>query len=240
MYSFPDLEPVCCSMFSSNCCFLTCIQISQEAGQVVWYFHLSQNFPLFIVIHTVKGFGIVNKAEVDVFQELCCFFDDPADVGNLITGSSAFSKSRLNIWSSWFTYFWSLAWRILSITLLACSPGDLPNPGIKPRSPALQVDSLPAEPQGKPNNAGVGSLSLLQGIFPTQESNQSLLHFRQILYQLSYERLSLSAQLLFPTMAIINILPTLWPSDSRTFLSELSEYCFPLHQETVSIMWGFF
>ena len=89
-------------------------------------------------------------------------------------------------------------------------------------------------------NTGVGSLSLLQGIFPTQESNQSLLHFRQILYQLSYERLSLSAQLLFPTMAIINILPTLWPSDSRTFLSELSEYCFPLHQETVSIMWGFF
>ena len=98
MYSFPYLEPVCCSMSSSNCCFLTCIQISQEAGQVVWYFHLFQNFPQFIVIHTVQGFGIVNKAEVDVFQELSCFFDDPVDVGNLITGSSAFSKSRLNIW----------------------------------------------------------------------------------------------------------------------------------------------
>ena len=96
MYSFPDLESVCCSMSSSNCCFLTCIPISQEAGQVVWYSHLFQNFPQFVVIHTVKAFGIVNKA--DVFLELCCFFDDPADVGNLISGSSAFSKSSLNIW----------------------------------------------------------------------------------------------------------------------------------------------
>ena len=67
------------------------------------------------------------------------------------------------------------------------SPGDLPNPGIKPRSPSLQADSLPAEPQGKPNNTGVGSLSLLQQIFPTQESNQGLLHCRRILYQLSYQ-----------------------------------------------------
>ena len=85
-------------MSSSNCCFLTCIQVSQEAGQVVWYCHLFQNFPQFIVIHTVKGFGIVNKAEVDVFLELSCFFHDPADVGNLISGSSAFSKTSLNIW----------------------------------------------------------------------------------------------------------------------------------------------
>ena len=95
MYFFPNSEPVCCSMSSSNCCFLTCIQISQEAGQVVWYSHL---FPQFVVIHTVKGFGIVNKAEVDVFLEFSCFFYDPADVGNLISGSSAFSKSSLNIW----------------------------------------------------------------------------------------------------------------------------------------------
>ena len=65
---------------------------------MVWYAHLFQNFPQFIVIHTVKGFGIVNKAEVDVFLELSCFFDDPADVGNLISGSSAFSRTRLNIW----------------------------------------------------------------------------------------------------------------------------------------------
>ena len=77
-------------MSSSNYCFLTCIQVSQEAGQVVWYSHLSQNLPRFIVIHTVKGFGIVNKAEVDVFLELSCFFDDPTDVGNLISGSLSF------------------------------------------------------------------------------------------------------------------------------------------------------
>ena len=64
---------------------------------MVWYSHLSQNFPQFIVIHTVKGFGIVNKAEVDVLLELSCFFHDPADVGNLISGSSAFSKTSLNI-----------------------------------------------------------------------------------------------------------------------------------------------
>ena len=98
MYSFSYLEPVCCSMSSSNLCFLTYIQISQETGQVVWYSHLFQNFPQFIVIHTVKGFGVVNKAEVDVFLELSCFFDDPVDVGNLISGSSAFSKSSLNTW----------------------------------------------------------------------------------------------------------------------------------------------
>ena len=65
---------------------------------MVWYSHILQNFPQFFVIHTVKGFGIVNKAEIDVFMELSCFFDDPADVGNLISGSSAFSKSSLNIW----------------------------------------------------------------------------------------------------------------------------------------------
>ena len=85
-------------MSSSNCCILTYIQASQEAGQVSWYSHLFQNFPQFIVIHTVEGFGIVNKAEIDVFLELSCFFDDPADVGNLISGSSAFSKTSLNIW----------------------------------------------------------------------------------------------------------------------------------------------
>ena len=86
-------------MSSSNCCFLTCIQVSQEAGQVVWYAHLFQNFPQFIVIHTVKGFGTVNKAEIDVFfLEFSCFFNDPADVGNLISCSSALSKTTLNIW----------------------------------------------------------------------------------------------------------------------------------------------
>ena len=88
----PDLELVCCSMSSSNCCFLTCIQISQEAGQVVWFPISFKNFPHFVVIHTVKGFGIVNKAKVDVFLEFSCFFNDPMDVGNLISGSSTFLK----------------------------------------------------------------------------------------------------------------------------------------------------
>ena len=96
MYSFPNLKPVCYSMSSSNCCFLTCIQISQEAGHGVWYSHLIKNFPQFVVIHTVKGFGMVNKAEIDVFLKVSCFFDDSMDVGNLISGSSAFSKSSLN------------------------------------------------------------------------------------------------------------------------------------------------
>ena len=85
-------------MSGSNCCFLISIQISQEACQVVWCSHLFQNFPQFVVIHTVKGFGTVNKAEIDVFLELFCFFYDPTDIGNLIIGSSAFSKSSLNIW----------------------------------------------------------------------------------------------------------------------------------------------
>ena len=97
-YSFSNLEPVHCSVSGSNCCFLICIQISQEAGQVVCSSHLLKNFPQFAVVHTVKGFGIVNKAEVDAFLELSCFFYDPTSVDNLISGSSAFSKSSLNIW----------------------------------------------------------------------------------------------------------------------------------------------
>ena len=101
MYSFPNFEAVYCSMFSSNCCFLTSIQVSQEAGKVFWYSYLFKNFPQFIVIHTVKGFSIVNEA--DIFLEFPCFFNDAMDVGNLISGSSAFSKSSLYIWISWFT-----------------------------------------------------------------------------------------------------------------------------------------
>ena len=138
MYCFSYLEPVCCSMSSSNCCFLTCIQVSQEAGQVVWYSHLFQNFPQFVVIHTVKGFGIVNKAELDAFLKLSCFIDNPADVGNLISGSSVFSKTSLNIWSftvhvllkpglenfeHYFTTVWDacnyvVVWAFFSITFL--------------------------------------------------------------------------------------------------------------------------
>ena len=85
-------------MSDSNCCFLTCIQISQEAGKMVSYSHLFQNFPRFFVIHTVKSFNVVNEAEVDVFLEFSCFFCNPTDVGNLVSGFSAFSKSSLNIW----------------------------------------------------------------------------------------------------------------------------------------------
>ena len=98
-YSFSYLEPVCCSMSSSDCSFLTWIQVSQEAGQVVWYSHLFQNLPRFIVIHTVKGFGKVNKAEIDIFLELSSFSNDPADVSNLTSGLSALSKTSLNIWN---------------------------------------------------------------------------------------------------------------------------------------------
>ena len=98
MYSFPNLEPVCCSKSGSNCCFLTYIQISQDAGKVVLYSHHFKKFPQFVVIHTVKDFSVVNKAEVHVFLELSCFLDDPTDDGNLISDSSAFSKSTLNSW----------------------------------------------------------------------------------------------------------------------------------------------
>ena len=85
-------------MSGSNCCFLTCIQISQEASKVVWYSHLLKNFPQAVVIHIVKAFGIVNETEIDAFLGLSCFFYDSVDIGNLISGSSAFSKSSLYIW----------------------------------------------------------------------------------------------------------------------------------------------
>ena len=98
-------------MSSSNCCFLSCVQISQEAAKAAWYSHLFKDFPQFVVIHTVKGFGVVNKTKVDVFLEVSCFFYHPGDVGNLVSSSSAFSKgsftsgslnafSILNIWFS--------------------------------------------------------------------------------------------------------------------------------------------
>ena len=98
MYSFLDLELVCCSMSSSNCFFLTYIQVSQEVGKVVWYAHPFKNFPLLVVIHTVKGFGVVNEAEFGVFLKYSCTSSDPTDVDNLIPDSSGFSLSSLNIW----------------------------------------------------------------------------------------------------------------------------------------------
>ena len=85
-----------------------------------WYSHPFKNFPQSTVIHTVKGFSVVNEAEVDVFLEFSCFFYDPVDIGNLISGSSAFSKTSLNIWKFMVHVLLNLAWRILSITLLVC------------------------------------------------------------------------------------------------------------------------
>ena len=158
MYSFLNLEPGCCSMSGSNCCFRTCIQISQVAGPVIWYSHLFQNFPQFIVIHTVKGFSVVNKAEVDVFLELSRFFYDPTDVGNLISGSSSFSKSTLNIWKfsvhillkprlGNFEHYFASVWVSESHSVVSKS---LPPHGLY-------------SPWNSPGQyTGVGSLSLLQ------------------------------------------------------------------------------
>jgi len=85
-------------MSSSNCCFLTCIQVSQEADKVVWYFHLFKNITHIFIVHTVKGFSLVKEGEADVFLELSWFFDDSTDVGNLMSGSSDFSICSLYIW----------------------------------------------------------------------------------------------------------------------------------------------
>ena len=119
-YSFSYLEPGCCSMSTSNCCFLTCIQVSQGAGQVVCYSHLFQNFLQFIVTHTVQGFGIVNKAEIDVFWNSLAFsvICQMLAIWSLVP--LPFLKSAWTSGISQFTYCWNLAWRILSITLLAC------------------------------------------------------------------------------------------------------------------------
>ena len=112
MYSLPYLEPVHCSMSDSNCCFLTCIHISQEAGKMVWYSHLFKNFPQFVVIHTVKDFAVVNKAEVDVFLELSCFLMIQQMLAIWSLVPLPFLKPAWTSGSSQFTYCWSLAWRI--------------------------------------------------------------------------------------------------------------------------------
>ena len=99
MYTIPNFEPVLCSMFSSKVCFLTCIQVSQEAGKVVWYSHIFRNFPHFAVIHTVKVFRVVTEAEANVSLEFSYLPPDLTNIGNLISGSSAFSKFGLYIWN---------------------------------------------------------------------------------------------------------------------------------------------
>ena len=125
-------------MSGCNCCLLTCIKVSQDAGKMIWYSHFLMNFPQSVVIHTVKGFSIVNEAEEDVFPEFSCFFFDPPDVGNLISGSSAFSTSSFNIWkfsvhkmlkvhlenfehyfaSMWNEYNWVVVWTFFGIAFL--------------------------------------------------------------------------------------------------------------------------
>ena len=119
-------------MSSYNCCFLTSIQISQKAGQVIWYSHLLNNFPQFVVIHTVKSFGIVNKAEVDIFLELSCFFVDPMDVGNLTSGSSAFLNPAWTSGSSQFTYCWRIT----------CSPRDSQESSPTPQFKGINSSAL--------------------------------------------------------------------------------------------------
>ena len=121
MYSFPKLELVRCSMSSSNCCFLPCIQIFQEIAKMVWYSHLLKNFPQFVVIHTAKGFSIVNEAEVDVYLEFSFVFSiiqRTLAIWSLVP--PPFLNPAWTFVSSRFTYCWSLAWRILNITLLVC------------------------------------------------------------------------------------------------------------------------
>ena len=120
MYSFPSLEPFCCFMSGYNCCFLTCIQISQKAGKVVWYSHLLKNFLQFVVIHTVKGFGIVNKAELDVFWNSLAFLMIQRVLAIWSLVPLPFLTPFWTSGSSWFIHCWRLAWRILSITLLTC------------------------------------------------------------------------------------------------------------------------
>ena len=112
-----NFETVHCSLSSSDCCFLTCLQISQEAGKVVWYSQLFKNFPQFAVIHTVKGFSVVSEAEVDVSLELPCLFYDPKMLAIWSLVPLPFLNPACTPGSSQFMYCWSVAWRILSIIL---------------------------------------------------------------------------------------------------------------------------
>ena len=120
MYFFSSLGPVCCFLSHYHCCFLICLQISQETSKVVWYSHFFKNFPWCAVIHRVKGFGIVSKSEIDFFLlEFSCIFYDPVDVGNWSLFPLPFLNPAWTSGSFWFIYCWSLAWRILNITSLA-------------------------------------------------------------------------------------------------------------------------
>ena len=143
---------------SFNYCFLICIQMSQDAGQVVWYSHILKNFPQFVVIHIVKGFVIVNKAEIDVSPEISCFFNDPTDVGNLISGSFAFSKISLRLLLLLLSRLSHVRPHRLKPTRLPCplaSPGKNTGVGchfllqymkVKSESEVTQSCSIPSDP----------------------------------------------------------------------------------------------
>ena len=163
-------------MSSSNCCFLTCIQISQEAGQVVWYSHLFQNFPQFIVIHTVKGFGTVNKAEID----------SPWNSPDQNTRASSLSLLQ-RIFP---TQGSNQGFRIAGRFFTSWATRERESESHSVVSNSLQPHGLHSPWNSPDQNTGVGCHFLLQGIFLTQESNPSLLHLlhcRLILYQLSHK-----------------------------------------------------
>ena len=120
MYTFPNLEPVSCSVSSSNCCFLACIQVSQETGKVVWYSDLFKNFPQFVVTHTVTGFNVVNEAEADVSLEFSCFFYDPMDIGNLASSGLLQQVSSLAYSKTSSSSILSFSWIIFSPFLDHC------------------------------------------------------------------------------------------------------------------------
>ena len=123
MYSFPNWEPVHCSMSGSNCCLLTCIQVSQQTGKMVWYSHLFKNFSQFVVIHIVKDLSIVKETEVDVFWNSLAFSIIQYMLAIWFLVPLCFLYQAHTSGSSWFMYYWSLAWKSLSIILLVCENG---------------------------------------------------------------------------------------------------------------------
>ena len=157
--------------------------ISFSGGRSKWL-GIPKNFPQFVVIHTVKGFIVINEAEVDIFLEFACFCYDPMDVGNLVFGSSAFSKSSLYIWKF---LVHLLLKHSLNIVLKPSLNGSTGNESHSVASDSLQYHGLYNPQNSLGQNIGVGSLSLLQGIFLMQGLNLGLFHYFPIIYQLSHK-----------------------------------------------------
>ena len=205
-------------MPDSNCCFLACIHFLRRWSDIP----ISLRIFWFAVIHTVTGFSVVNKPEVDVFLEFSCFLYDPTNVGNLVSGSSAFSKPACISGSSWFMFCWK--WKSLSCVWLYSpwnSPGQntgvdslslfqgiFPTQGLNPGLTNYRWILYQLSHKGSPRILEC-SLSLLQQIFLTQESNHSLLHYRQVLYQLNYQG-SLAWKILSITSLACEMSTTAW------------------------------